>query len=365
MIDQVVSSRVKAAACPEDLFGDRADQTTVATDYRMLVKLVHPDHFAGTPDQQRAHELFVKLTSLRTLALQKLAAGIYGDRAASAPATAPAVDLSVSVRGKRYHVTARAHQGDICDLYACEHDGQPMLFKIAQSASDNDLVENESKVLAHLYPAGQKNEGFYRYLPQPIDGFVLKGKSNRRVNVLPWYKEHVSLAELIRLYPGGLDIRDAVWMFKRLLAGLGFVHSLGVVHGAVLPPHVLVHPVDHGAKLVDWCYSVHGAGHVKAISAPYRALYAPEVLAKKQPTAATDIYMAAKCLVALVGGKGSLMPDAVPTPIRAFVAGCLLEAPSKRPDNAWQLHEEFDELLARVIGKRAYRTLDLKPRSAT
>jgi serine/threonine protein kinase len=361
VIDATIEARIESAKHPEDIFGDGADESTVATDYKALVKAVHPDRFNGSPDQARAHELFVKLTGLKTRALEKLVAKTYGDRAAAAPANSPDVDLHVAVRGKHYHVTSRVHQGDICYLYACEHEGRNVLFKVAQSSGDNDLVENEGTVLAKLYPPGQKDEGFFRYLPQPIDSFVLKGKTSRRVTVLPWFKEHVSLADVMRARPAGLDFRDAVWMFKRTLAALGFIHSKGVVHGAVLPAHVLVHPVDHGARLVDWCYAVQGTGRIKAISAGYRAMYPPEVIQKKQPSAATDIYMAARCFVALcTGAHGVSLPSSVPVQIRAFIGSCLLEGQGKRPDDAWKLHEDFDALLLRVVGKRSYRPLDLK-----
>jgi serine/threonine protein kinase len=360
VIDAVTARRIESASHPEDLFGEGADAGTVGADYKTLVKVVHPDRFQGQPAQPRAQELFVKLSRLKVEALQKLSAKTYGNRAA-APATAPDVDMEVVVRGKRYRVTKRVRQGDICDLYACDHDGNQVLFKLAQSASDNDLVENEARVLAHLYPPAQKDEQFYRYLPQPIDAFVLKGKTNRRVTVLPWFREHISLADVMRARPAGLDFRDAIWMFKRTLAALGFVHSKGVVHGAVLPSHVLVHPVNHGARLVDWCYAVQGTGRVKAISAAYRAMYPPEVIQKKQPSPATDIYMAARCFVALCcGGPSVVLPPAVPVQIRSFIGSCLIEAPARRPDDAWRLHEEFDELLHRVVGKPAYRPLDLK-----
>jgi hypothetical protein len=44
------------------------------------------------------------------------------------------------------------------------------------------------------------------------------------------------------------------------------------------------------------------------------------------------------------------MPDAVPAPMRQFVKACVLEGAKMRPDDAWGLLEEFDELLCRLYG---------------
>ena len=60
-----------------------------------------------------------------------------------------------------------------------------------------------------------------------------------------------SLAQVHAAYPRGLDPRDAAWMWRRLLVALGTVHAAGVVHGAVLPDHVLIHPDLHDT-LIGW-----------------------------------------------------------------------------------------------------------------
>lgn len=64
-----------------------------------------------------------------------------------------------------------------------------------------------------------------------------------------------TLEDVRRAYPDGVDGRHAVWLWRRLLEVLGFVHRSGRAHGAVLPGHVLVHAKDHGARLVGWSRS--------------------------------------------------------------------------------------------------------------
>ena len=74
---------------------------------------------------------------------------------------------------------------------------------------------------------------------------------------------------------------------------------------------------------------------------------------------ATDIFLAAKCLIYVAGGDpvAGRWPDTVPLEMRRFVDTCLFAAPRMRPQNAWDLHEEFDELLVRLFGPPKYHRL--------
>jgi hypothetical protein len=50
----------------------------------------------------------------------------------------------------------------------------------------------------------------------------------------------------------------------------------------------------------------------------------------------------------LIGGRA-------PAGIAAFARGCLLASPGRRPQDAWRLLAEFDELLERLYGPRTFR----------
>lgn len=361
----VVAEMIINATCPEDVFGILVgDQLIAATKvYRQIVIEVHPDHFEGKSGLPEAQIAFVRLTELRKEAEAKIRAGIYGDRKKTL-SIPPVVSepIEVTVRGKKIIVTNVAFSGDICDIYKCNVGGRDLAFKITHNASVNDLAQNESKALEKLFPAKAKEEKFFRYFPQLIDSFVLKnGKSNRQVNVMPMYSEYRSIADILRAYPSGIDFRDMVWMFKRTLVGLGYAHRQGIVHGAIIPPHILIHPVEHGAKIIDWCYSVSGKGRIKAISPDYKTYYAPEIFKKENVSGATDIYMAAKCALSLIGGnvENNSMPDSVPEQIQNFLKGCLFLSQSKRPSDAWGVHDEFNNLLKKVVGKSKYRPFNI------
>jgi hypothetical protein len=373
-----IESTLRKAQAPEDVFGTLTGDTPTARAHSLkqawhkLTQVTHPDRYADNLSSAAlAQRLFVALGEWHQKAEAKIQAGTYGDGKphVEPPKPAPHTPVSITVGKRTYIVGAPIAEGDIATIYGCTYSNgseHRAVLKTPRSSADNDLMEVEQKTLTKIWPPGTKNDGDYRLLPRLVDSFMLKGKgSPRRVNVLSRHDAYYSLLEVAREYPQGIDFRDAVWMFKRTLAVLGFVHKMGIYHGAVLPPHVLVHPSHHGAKLIDWCYSVVGSGKVRAIVSAYKSWYPPEVIAKKPIVVGTDIFMLAKCMVHLLGGDVSTnqFPEKVPRQVQAFLQGCLLAAPTKRPDDAWGLHEEFNELLGRIVGPPKYRPFAMPARA--
>jgi serine/threonine protein kinase len=174
---------------------------------------------------------------------------------------------------------------------------------------------------------------------------------DRAVNVFEPVSGFVSLASVREAFPAGIDARDAAWMWRRLLVALGIAHRAEVVHGAVVSDNVLIQPEEHGLMLVNWCYAALGPDDlVPALIGRYRDWYAPEIPARGQPTPGSDIYLATRCL-------SELLVDGAPAAIGRFVLGCLRPSPAARPQDAWHLLAEFDELLERVYGPRSFSTL--------
>ncbi len=370
---EVFKAVLAKATCPEDVFGPVTGATpqekhaVLRKAYHQVARVVHPDRYADNPNPKvvaLASDLFSQLTTRMTEARAKIDAGTYGNGRAhvAAPPPGPPMTPQVIQASKRkYIVTDVLTHGDLADVYLCSYtEGSAerrAAFKLAQSAADNDLLENEQKTLSTIYPPGQAEVKSYRYLPKLLDSFLLRTEhgGNRRVNILELADGYVSVAEVMKAYTVGLDLRDMAWMFKRALAALWFVHTHHkMVHGAILPEHILVHPTGHGAKIVDWCYAVKIGERVKAISKAGRAYYAPEVLSKAPATAKTDIYMLGKCMTALLGSMDS---HSNARAARSFLKTLTVDDPGRRPDDAGQLHEEFDELLHRLVGERVYRPL--------
>lgn len=286
-------------------------------------------------------------------------------------------DLKIEGGGREYQAVELLARGDFCDIHVCMVDNQSQrkaIFKIVRDKADNDLLAAEARTLRELFTSESR---YQKYLPKILAAGEIEGLL---VNVIPYFPKDVSLTRVIEAHPRGLDFRDMVWMYKRLLTVLGYVHQQGFVHGAVIPPHVLIGPVDHGAKLIDWSYAIKvvetvdddapepvrrtawdrmveddvfdtAANHIKAISASHRRFYPPEVLKKQQPSAATDIYMATKCAEALMDGDLSSLPQS----LRVLMQAQFQDDPKERAQDAWDLMDLFNETLEKAVGKRKYR----------
>jgi hypothetical protein len=299
---------IEKAAGPRTLFGHDAGR-----DYRRLARLTHPDVHQGSP---RAVAAFARLAALWRQHCDGTTPGRL------------------------------AFSGDIANLY--EH--QRGLIKIARDPADNDLMDREAAALRRLQAAGDAR--FRPYIPALVEcqrHHDPDTGSERRANVLGRLDGFVTLDEVHAAYPGGLDARDAAWIWRRLLVAAGFAHSAGVIHAAVLPEHVLIHPAQHGLVLVDWCYSITGPGGLAAaIPARYADWYPAEVRSRRPPGPDIDIWLTTRCMTQLVGGL-------MPAPLAAFARGCALHSPDRRPADAWRLLAELDAVLERLYGPRKFR----------
>lgn len=319
-------TRVMAARVPGDLFaGDAGGHT-----YRLLAKVLHPDAAPAGCDAT-ATRAFARLADL-------WAAHRDGS-------------TMVTRRGV-YRVGPLAYAGDIADLYAV--DGGTALLKLPRHPADSDLIRREAHALTRLREHGETRHG--AYAPQLIESFTHRDPADgarRAATIVAHQDGFVSLARVRQSYPGGVDPRDAAWMWRRLLVAVGYAHRAGVVHGAVVPDHVLIHPGEHGLVLVDWCYSVtEPGGAVPALVDEYRGLYPPEVAGKLPAAEATDIHLATRCMTWLMG-------DRTPPALARFARGCTLPHPNARPHDAWRLLAELDELLGVLYGPRTFRPFTL------
>jgi len=146
-------------------------------------------------------------------------------------------------------------RGDIANLYQVRGG----LLKMARDPADNDLMRREATALTRLQDV--VDPALLAYFPPLVaTGQRDDARSGirRHVNLIGTLSGFRSLAEVRSAFPAGVDPRDAAWMWRRLLVAIGAAHRAGMIHGAVLPEHVLIHPAEHGLVLVDWCYSVPG-----------------------------------------------------------------------------------------------------------
>jgi len=301
---------IESASTAELLFGP--DEQRARQAYRRLARLVHPD---ANPGNERAARAFAKLSLL------------WRQRS---PRDTGALVAS----------------GDIASLTRTAGG----LVKLARDPADGDLISREAAALRWL--AANGDPAYLPYVPtllgtrryaDPATGII------RRGNVLAELSSFVTLEAVSRRFPAGLDPRDVAWIWRRVLVALGFAHRSGLVHGAVLPPHLLIEPNEHGLCLIDWCYSSRGPNPatLPALVARYRDWYPGEVGPGYQPGPDLDIYLATKSVFSLIADP--------PSKLAAFAAGCTLASRAGRPDDAWGLLREFDDLIERLWGPRRFR----------
>lgn len=254
--------------------------------YRRLAKLLHPDVSPGTA------AAFARLAELWEIFHRGQAVG-------------------------GFRVGPPLHKGGTAVLYPVV-DGEDALLKVARNPADNHLLRQEADTLERIARHGDPR--FLPYVPRLVTKFRYKtGSTVRQANVIS--RAPAGFVTLAQVRPG-LDPRDMAWIWRRLLVAVGVAHRAGTAHGAVEPRHVLIHPIDHGLILVDWCRS--GGADEPA-----------------------DVLGVTRCVTGLLGAH--------PRPMRTFLRGCAV----RPPKDAWALLGELDELLHTLYGPRKYRPLHL------
>ena len=339
--------RLRQATSAQEVFGaaNLTSAQALRQRYRALALLAHPDHH---PDEAAAaHETFKLLQHWYEMAQPYVAS-----------TAAPTPSIMATGRQHTYRGDEPPLAGDLCDLYPAHADGAAVLLKVARQARNHDLLQTEATTLQRL-ARELHDQPLRAHFPTLVEHFYLRGDDGRQrhVNVLRREAGTVTLAAVQQAFPAGLPLADAAWMFNRVLAALGVVHDLGLVHGALTLAHVLVRPDDHNGLLLDWCYSAPSGQPLKAISPPYAADYPPEVAARQPATPATDLYMAARSLLHLLGGQRDPddLPAGVPQSVRALLRACLIPSPQRRISSAWELLDDFQDILQRLYGPRTFR----------
>lgn len=268
-----------------------------------------------------------------------------------------------------YRVLDRVAFGDLANVYRCRFhfNGREVegLMKIARDARVNEPLRSEASVLEQLF-ALDRDHRFRPFLPCVEESFAYcqdAPSEARQANVLRMHASIASVDELYTLeevrrhYPRGIDPRDMAWIWRRLLTILGFAHANHIIHGAVLPPHVLIEPREHKLLLVDWCHAVPAGESLRTIAGSYRPWYETGVVRKYQPTTPLlDISMAARCMIDLVGGDAIrlMYPPDFPPALSAYFGRCMGGSP-----DALRLLDDFDRLIEALWGKRTFRVLEL------
>jgi serine/threonine protein kinase len=176
---------------------------------------------------------------------------------------APAGDIRCG--GENYLLMQLLGSGDLSEVYLARRTGLlPFLaiMKLSSAPAAAARYAREAQVLRELQAAQEGAASTYaaHNLPSVVAQGALEGDGARHALVIR-YAEGCwgSLAALNARFPKGLDPRHAVWIWRRMLDVLHFIHAQGWSHGDVRPEHALVHPGDHGVRLIGWESAKKGA----------------------------------------------------------------------------------------------------------
>src|SRR5262245_13445559 len=238
--------------------------------FAYLARIVHPDQ-APAAAKARAADVFAELQRLRRGAERAIADGAY-DKPIPADLRSGAAEAETILQSPaaRYRLDAapftirdssRRYRARTSDVAA-----QPVIVQIAAAPTDNPALEHEARIVARFHgaPADDPLRRTARYVPPLLDSFLLPDADGRRfrVNVMPSEDGFVALSDIIAAYPDGLDPRDAAWICRRVLAQTLAAAMAGVVHGALTPDHVLIHPLSHEPRHIGWAHELDGRSRI-------------------------------------------------------------------------------------------------------
>jgi serine/threonine protein kinase len=172
---------------------------------------------------------------------------------------------AVLCAGSRYQLLQMLGSGEISQVYYAQRIGSlPYLatFKISSAPAAATRYAREAQILRELQMLDGEADGAYfsQLLPEVIAQDVVQGHSGQHGLVLRhptgfWG----SLDVLNERFAAGLDPRHGVWIWRRMLEVLHYVHRHDWSHGDVRPEHALVHAQDHGVRLIGWAAAKQGA----------------------------------------------------------------------------------------------------------
>jgi len=274
-----------------------------------------------------------------------------------------------SLGDSQWATGALVARGEVADVFAARRARWPTeraLLKVLRDRRDAPSFDHEWAVLVALQQSDAPGAGsIAARLPQPVaQGEITAGAhAGARALILRWADGFEHTFEAVqRTYPRGVEPRASIWIWRRILEALAFIHAAGFVHGAVLPPHLLVERGEHGVRLVGFRCAGPGGTELRSVSAPFERFYPEAALADRRLTPALDLAMSARCVAALLGGDPARpeVPSAVPAPLAGEIAraGALGAAGAPAAANtaggAWELRERLGELARDVFGPPAF-----------
>jgi len=272
--------------------------------------------------------------------------------------------LRVHVDGHTFALLGRLAQGDGSDVFLArrgERLAEMVVLKVLRAREDEDLLRNEWRTLTALHGSEAHGAEFFaRMIPQLVaHGPMTGGPQKLLATAYRWRSGFVhTLGDVLRAYPRGVDPRAAVWMWRRALELVGWVHRAGYAHGALIPAHLLIHPRDHGLTFVGWGTATPLRGErLPALPGAARAFYPDDLWGHRVPSPASDLVTLARTIACILGGDPGR--GTVPSSVPAALADLVVEYAGRRrcegmAVDAWALNEQVAKAARVAFGHARY-----------
>ena len=277
----------------------------------------------------------------------------------------------VSIGASHWAIDKCIAHGDISDVYIGKRARWPTeiaILKILREPQDVNLFDNEWETLKALQQSKAPGaDTFTMLIPEPIiHGDITTGSfAGRRVSIFRWESGfHHTFNEVIQAYPQGIPPRASIWIWRRILEILSFIHTSGMAHGAVLPSHLLIQENEHGVRLVGYSFAGQLGNKLRTTSWGYKSFYPQPTRSFSTLTAQLDIAMSARCMVSILGGnpETASLPKTVPTPLADIIQRIALSKPtSTASKDAWIIREELGEVAKEIFGPPQFIPIVMPP----
>jgi hypothetical protein len=260
-------------------------------------------------------------------------------------------------------------QGEQSDVYFGRLARWPTelaIIKILRDQKYADHLQNEWDVLQTLQQSEAPGaDNFTRLIPVPIlHGDITSGShTGSRVSIFRWASGFLhNFEDVIQVYPSGIPPQASIWVWRRILEVLSFIHASGMAHGAILPSHLLIQENEHGVRLVGYTCAGQLGENLRAISQSYRSFYPQSMHGNPKLTAHLDIVMSARCIAAFLGGnpETGVLPAEVPTKLAQIVKRIALSDLADRgSEDTWTIREELGVISREVFGLAKFIPIEM------
>lgn len=256
-----------------------------------------------------------------------------------------------TVAGTSWLVGERIATGDASEVYRAARGRFPTeraLIRVARYPADAARLERAWTVGRRLQASKSRGAALATRLPEPIAfGEPLAGAwKGKKVLVQRWSHNHERTLEQV----SGVSPQASVWVLRRILEALSFIHGANLVHGAIVPAHVLVERGEHGARLVGLGSAGESGAEITFFPSKYRHVVPDDTL-----SVAGDLRAAARTIVHVLGGDATSGRVAAAPAYADLLRALVHDGATPQGDtDAWSVRDRVGAVAQAAFGRPTF-----------